>query len=129
MDVKACDEEGVEVIKKFGNKMMNNGYTRHKRDQIVGEGLARVKNIQKEVDENNRPLYRTSENKKLERGINKNKKSKSWYGDNDNVLFVQARDCAKITSSFLGVLKTPAIHVIHPSSVWGTPTHPCHHPI
>ena len=58
---------------------------------IVGEGLARLCNLKKQVEDGLRPMYRTAEWQQHERIIGKKLKRKSWYGANvESVVFCQA---------------------------------------
>ena len=90
MDTQAWEEDGREVLDKFCHKMLISGYNQTQRDQIVQEGMARVKNIQVKVERGLRPMYRMNCWKKYERGIEMIMKLKSWCGNSDSVVFVQA---------------------------------------
>ena len=89
MDDKAWEEEGVSLIEKLNLKMLNSGYTEYERGVFVKEGLARYNNILEKVMRGERPLYRLSSWKKMERSIQKKVKARTWYGNVETVLFVQ----------------------------------------
>ena len=83
--------EGKVIIDKFCYKMLTSGYNIWERNLIVTQGIASFKNLIKMSEEGKRPLYRLGSWKKLERNIDKIRKTKTWYGkDTETVLFVQA---------------------------------------
>ena len=85
------DTEGPALIRSFCNDLLNSGYNKLERDVIVGEGLARLCNLKKQVEDGLRPMYRTAEWQQHERIIGKKLKRKSWYGANvESVVFCQA---------------------------------------
>ena len=85
------DIEGPEMMDKLCYKMLKSGYNQWERNIIISEGMSCVANIKEKVENGERPLYRMGEWKKLERGIQKIRKGKSWYGKStETVLFVQA---------------------------------------
>ena len=49
-----------------------------------------MRNIKNLVAQGKRPLYRTAEYKKHDRAIEKQDKKRTWYGNKESVLFVQA---------------------------------------
>ena len=90
MDSQSCLEEGQEVLNAFCKKMWLSGYSEYERSLILREGEARVRNIKNLVAQGKRPLYRTAEYKKYDRAIEKQDKKRTWYGNKESVLFVQA---------------------------------------
>ena len=53
------------------------------------EGLARYRNIQRQVQDGTRPWYRLASSDKYNRALRKAVKSRRWYGDKDAVHFVE----------------------------------------
>ena len=79
-----------EILDKFRFKLMTSGYNEGEREVIIREGVSRYWNVVKLVDRGLRPLYRSSAWKKEERALEKKVKGRSWYGDKESVVFVQA---------------------------------------
>ena len=70
---------------------MASGYNKFERDVIVGEGLARFRNLKQKVEENKRPMYRTANWNEYQRNLDKVMKRNNWYGtETESVVFVQA---------------------------------------
>ena len=50
------DTEGPALIRSFCNDLLNSGYNKLEKDVIVGEGLARLCNLKKQVEDGLRPM-------------------------------------------------------------------------
>ena len=89
MDDLAWESEGVQVMEDLNLKMLRSGYTEYERGLFIQEGLARYNNILDKVRRGDRPLYRLSSWKKMERAVDKKVKARTWFGNVETVLFVQ----------------------------------------
>ena len=95
-------QELTEHLSHFSLRMQYSGYSQKFRGEIINSAYIAYRKIKAQVDDGDRPLYRTREWQENERRRSKRDKQVNWYkkGGYESVIFVPATPNSELQKKY-----------------------------